>query len=332
MSGHKRDLLAMLGAFVVGSLTVFQSRINGQLGISLNDGFFAAWLSFGVGLLAVLVIVAVVPSFRASLGSLRAAVRPNAQGKRGIQPWQLLGGLGGATFVAGQGLTIRYLGVAIFTVAVVAAQNGSSLLVDRAGLGPAGVEPITFVRLAAAVIATFGVVIAVAGKLDSPSFRLWALGFALLAGAAIAVQQAINGRVGVAAGSPWAAGVTNFVVGFAGLTIALLISRLVNPRAWIWPPAPWNEPGLWLGGFIGVAFIVMAAAVVRIIGVLMFALASILGQIVTALAVDALFPTPGSQITWSLVLGIFVTAAAVILAGVSRQVRAHKAAKSLQSN
>ena len=46
------------------------------------------------------------------------------------------GGLGGAMYVASQSITVATLGVALFTVCIVAGQTGNSLLVDRLGLGP----------------------------------------------------------------------------------------------------------------------------------------------------------------------------------------------------
>jgi transporter family-2 protein len=48
----------------------------------------------------------------------------------------MLGGVGGAMFVAAQGLVVPTLG-ALFTVAVVAGQTGNSLVADRLGWAPA---------------------------------------------------------------------------------------------------------------------------------------------------------------------------------------------------
>ena len=134
---------AMVAAVVVSALTVVQSRINGQLGKELDDGILAAWISFVIGLVAIVVIVVASKRHRKAVGVLRDAVRKKPGRGRLIAPWELLGGLGGATFVAAQSTTVQYLGVAVFTVAVVAAQNANSLVVDRVGLGPAGVQTIT---------------------------------------------------------------------------------------------------------------------------------------------------------------------------------------------
>ena len=42
--------VALGGAVLVGVLTAIQARINGQLGLRLDDGFVAAAISFGSGL------------------------------------------------------------------------------------------------------------------------------------------------------------------------------------------------------------------------------------------------------------------------------------------
>lgn len=310
--------LASVGAFVVGLLVVLQSRINGALGELLDDGLLAAWISFSVGLVIAVVIVLAIPRQRATLATLKQSLRPSAGGKPVLKHWHLLGGIGGATLVAAQGLTVQYLGVAIFTVGIVAGQNASSLVVDRVGLGPAGVQRATPRRIIAAIIATVGVAIAVASQSTGGSLQVMALILVLTAGAMVAVQQAINARVREAARSPWTAALVNFVVGWVALTLAVGLFHVLSQGGFDGPPAPWNQPVLWLGGIIGVTFIVVAAVAVPVLGVLLFGLLSIAGQITGALVVDLLFPTPGTAFSWTLVVGVLITGSAVVLAALKR--------------
>jgi len=308
----------MVGAVFVGALTVIQSKINGELGAALGDGFFAAWISFSVGLIAITAIVFGSGSQRSAVRQLRAAVRPPDGSAALMKPWFLLGGLGGATFVAAQSTTVQYLGIAVFTVSIVAAQNGNSLFVDRAGLGPAGKQQLTVRRIVAALIATVGVAIAVSSRLGEQGFALWALAFALFAGSLIAIQQAINGRVAAAAGSAWVAGLMNFIVGWLGLSVAVVAYQLVSPHTFGATQLPWEAPWLYTGGFIGVAFIVVAAAVVHSLGVLLFALLSITGQMVGALVLDIFAGEPGEPVNFLLIVGLAITGGAVALAAISR--------------
>ena len=66
------------------------------------------------------------------------------------------------------------------------------------------------------------------------------------------------------------------------------------------------------------AFIATAAWVVRPLGILLFALLSITGQLGGALILDRLAPTAGSAPGWQLYLGVGLTGVAVVLAGVRR--------------
>ena len=71
------------------------------------------------------------------LGSVGARWPSRAAARAGaLRPWQLLGGVAGASLVASQGITVGTIGVALFVVAVVAGQTSSGLAVDHAGLGP----------------------------------------------------------------------------------------------------------------------------------------------------------------------------------------------------
>ena len=124
--------LAIVFALICGAGVAVQSRINGELGQQLGDGFVAATISFGSGLLILLVALAIAPSGRRGLGRVASALRA-----RSLPWWYVLGGSAGAFLVLSQGLTAAVLGVALFTVAIVAGQTVSGLVLDRIGLGPA---------------------------------------------------------------------------------------------------------------------------------------------------------------------------------------------------
>nr|WP_205779324.1 DMT family transporter [Micromonospora aurantiaca] len=288
-----------------GVMVAVQSRINGELGVRLADGIAAAVVSFGVGLLILLVLVPATPGGRRGLAALRGALRSGA-----LRPWQCLGGVCGAFLVATQGLTIGALGVAVFTVAVVAGQSGSSLLVDRAGIGPAGRQPVTPNRLIGAVLTVLAVLLAVGDRLGDPHALALAL-LPLAAGVGIAWQQAVNGRVRAAAGSAMTATLVNFTVGTAALLVTFAVDLAVRGRpAGAFPDEPW----LYLGGPLGIVFIALAAALVRFTGVLLLGLATIAGQIVGAVLLDLVLPTAASHPGLDTLLGAALTMVAVLVA------------------
>lgn len=297
--------VGLLAALLGGVGIAVQSKINGGLGNRLHDGFLAALISFGVGLVLVVVITVLQPSARRGLSAVRTARRDGT-----IRSWQLLGGVCGAALVASQGLTVATLGVAVFTVAVVAGQSLASLAVDRAGLGPAGPHPLTVTRVLGAALAIVAVVVAVVDRLNTPSAVLFAV-LPAVAGASTAWQQAINGRIRTAAHSVTAATLINFIAGTAALLVAVAIDITIRgtPSGSL-PTQPWY----YLGGALGVGFIAMAAAVVRHTGVLLLGLAMVAGQLVGALAIDVIAPASGSGPETNTLIGVGLTFLAVLVA------------------
>ena len=309
MSQHRVGPSAA-AAFGAGVVVAVQGRINGQLGEALDDGVLAAAINFAVGLSLLLVIVALRRSARAALRGLPAQLRG-----RQVPWWALLGGLGGAMYVAGQGVTIAALGVALFTVATVAGQTGMGLVVDRFGLGPTGSVAITTLRVAAAFLATVAVGLAATGRDSSGGGGSWLfLLLAFSAGAAVAFQAAFNGRISVATGQPTVAALVNFVVGLTALTVVLLLIHTVGGEPWPTLPSASGELWLYSGGAMGLLFVVTAAWTVRALGVLLFSLVVLSGTLLGAVAVDVVVPTEGAQLTWNLVVGIGLTLVAVALA------------------
>jgi transporter family-2 protein len=136
-------------AIVAGFAAAAQSRVNGSLAAQTGSPWAVALLSFAAGL--VLLTVALGFS-RAGRGAVARVVRGLRGGR--VRWWECLGGLGGAFFVTSQGLTVAALGVAVFTVALVAGQSVSSLVIDRAGLAPGGVRLISLGRVLGPALTT----------------------------------------------------------------------------------------------------------------------------------------------------------------------------------
>lgn len=301
-----RVALATAAAFLSGTMVALQSRINGQLSGELGDGFVTAFVSFGSGLVLLAVIVAIAPTGRRGVARVTAAVRT-----RRIPWWFLTGGAGGALFVLTQSLVVALIGVALFTVGVVAGQAASSLLIDRIGVGSMAPRPLTLLRVLGAVLALIAVVIAVSGQLrsDVPFVVLIA---PMLAGFAVGGQQAVNGQLREIADSPLTATFVSFLVGTTVLAIALAGHLLFAP----WPVAFPMDPWLYTGGLVGCVFIAIQAIAVRTTGVLLMGLAVLSGQVVAAAALDLALPVPGHEVGVATLAGAGLTLVAVALAAV----------------
>jgi transporter family-2 protein len=296
--------LAALG----GVTLAVQGRVNGQLGHLMHDGVFAALISFGVGTVLLAAAVAVTPSARAGLARLRSSVR----GGR-LHLWQCLGGACGAFLVTGQGLTVSILGVAVFTVAVVAGQVVASLAVDRAGLGPGAPEPVTLPRAAGAALAVVAVVVAVSDHAAIEAGGLWWALLPAVAGLGLAWQAAVNGLVRRESDHVVVPTLVNFSVG----TAALIVAAAVDVAARGLPAAPPAQWWYYIGGPLGMVTIITAVAVVRFTGVLLLGLASVAGQLTGAVVLDLVVPT-GGGLTAAGVIGTAITMVAVGVAAIRR--------------
>jgi len=221
---HDAGVLARTGpaagvAFVGGALFGLQTRVNGELAERAGSPFWAALVSFGSGLAVLLVVVAAVPRLR------RAAARAT---RNRLPWWTYLGGLAGGTLVVLSSVAVPRVGVATFTVGVVAGQAMGGLVVDRIGLGPGGPQPLSPWRIAGAAIAIVAVAILRLGHgreaAVTGSVLLGLLIAAAVGGAMASAQQALNGRVQRATGEGLLAATVNFSAGTALLVPAFVIA------------------------------------------------------------------------------------------------------------
>jgi transporter family-2 protein len=289
-----------------------QSRVNGELGSQIHDGFAAAVISFGSGLIIVLIGILFLPRGRRGVRRVATAVRG-----RDIPFWYVLGGAAGAFFVLSQGLVAAVLGVALFSVGVVAGQTIGGTIVDRRGLGSLPARALTIQRIVGAALALVAVVVSAWTQL-SGTVPAWMLLLPFIAGVLQAMQQAVNGEVRSIAESVATATLTNFVVGTTVLVIAFLIHTAIVGWPTTFPAAPW----MYVGGAIGVVFIAVGAAIVRSIGVLLLSLATIAGQLIASLLLDILLPTSREGVTLATILGTVLTLVAVVVAAVPPRARA----------
>lgn len=269
----------------------------------------AAWFSFGSGFL-VLCALWVWPSYRRRLGRVRTAL---ADGR--LSRWQLVGGGFGGLLVATQSYAVPHIGVALFLVALIGGQLGSALLVDRFGLGPGGVLPISFGRVVAALIAVSGVAVAVAGKVGA-GLALLPVVLAFAVGAGTAVQQALNGRVTQITRDGMATAWINFLVGCTVLVLIGSIPVFTSAPPWSGgaPTPPWWA---WIGGLCGVIFIAVLGWAAQHAGILELGLTMIAGQVIAGLVIDALTPEARDQIdAWALT-GAGLTLLAALTAGLA---------------
>lgn len=299
-------------AFVGGAVFALQTRVNGELGTRSGSAFWAALVSFGSGLLVLAVVLAAVPRLRAA--AARAA-------RHRLPWWTYLGGLGGATLVALSAVAVPKVGVATFTVGVVAGQAVGGLLVDRAGLGPGGPQAPTPSRVAGAALAVVAVAIIRLGH-DGGAVSggtVLAILVASTAGGAMgSVQQALNGRVQSATGEPLLAATVNFVTGLVPLAVVFaVVAATGHGPATPWPPAWW----LYAGGLLGIGYILSSIWSVRALGVLRLGLLLVAGQLAGGVLIDLVSPGRTGRPGLLTYVAVVLTVVAVAVAGAQSRSR-----------
>ena len=299
------DLLAAAS----GILIALQARANGELSHRLDNAPQAALVSFSSGLFFVALYALFSPAVKAGIVRLRAAVRNGD-----IPRWRLLAGALGGSFVAIQTSVVPLIGVAVYSVASLAGQTATSLIVDRIGLTGGGPKLISPRRVGAALITVFAVLVSVFDKIEAHSFSFIAVFLAVVAGALVGVQRALNGQINEHSGQSYTTSLLNFITGTSFLVIFIVILILLGQiELQPLPNGPW---WIYTGGVIGVIYIASTSLIVQHLGVLTFTLFSVGGQLFGSLLLDLYAPSEGVSVSWYLVTGIAMTYIGVVVGGV----------------
>jgi transporter family-2 protein len=290
-------------------MIAFQARANGELSYRLDNAPQAALVSFSSGLFFITIYAIFSPKIKEGIKRLRSAVSIGE-----IPKIRLLAGSLGGAFVALQTSVVPLIGVALYSVASIAGQSAVSLLVDRIGLTGGGVKLISPRRISAAFITVLAVLVSVIDKLEADNFQLFALLLALIAGALVGVQRALNGQINEHSQNSYTTSLLNFITGTSFLTL-FIITLIVLGRAEL-QPLPGGPWWIYTGGVIGVIYIAATSLIVQHLGVLTFTLFSVGGQLIASLLLDIYSPTQGVSVSWYLVSGIAMTYIGVLVGGV----------------
>lgn len=131
------------------------------------------------------------------------------------------------------------------------------------------------------------------------------IALAVLAGAMIPFQSAMNTQLGKSLQSPYFSALTVFVVAAIGLTIYNLVSRQPLPGGAQFAGAPWWG---YLGGVLGGAYILLIVICAPRLGIGTVTLMVLLGQVLAALVIDqfGLLNAPLHALTWQRAVGVLL--------------------------
>jgi bacterial/archaeal transporter family-2 protein len=135
---------------------------------------------------------------------------------------------------------------------------------------------------------------------------------ALLAGAVLPMQAAINAQLRYVVGSPVLAALVSFTVGTLSLLAYALMVRTPLPDSRLIAQAPW---WVWSGGLLGAAYVFAAVVVTPRLGVAALLGLALVGQSIAALIMDhyGLLGLTVRPLSGARVAGVLCLAAGVIL-------------------
>jgi transporter family-2 protein len=300
------DILAALS----GVLISLQTRANGELSHLIDNGLEAALVSFGSGLIIILLITPFNSHIKEGITNLREAVK-----QRKIAKWKLLAGALGGSFVAIQTQVVPLIGVAIYSVASIAGQTAMSLIVDRIGLTGGGKKLISPRRISAAFITVLAVLVSVLDRINSNNLSKFAVIGGCISGALVGFRSALNGEINEHTHQSFTTSLINFISGTSFLLLLMVGGIFLGKvHLTLLPGGPW---WIYTGGVIGVIYIAFISTIVQHLGVLTFTLFSVGGQLLSSLIIDVISPTKGVHVSTYLVTGIVMTYLGVIVGGVS---------------
>ena len=140
--------------------------------------------------------------------------------------------------------------------------------------------------------------------------------FAFLAGIALPVQGGANAELSRILGNPVTASLVSALVGIVLMVFLIIIFKAPLPNSDV-ISAPWWS---WLGGAMGVAFLVIGTFSIPVIGAVNFLVLVIAGQVLAALIIDrfGLLNIPVHAISLSRIIGVFFVIAGAIIINIKK--------------
>jgi bacterial/archaeal transporter family-2 protein len=305
------ELLAIPLLLTIGGMLALQAAANVQLSTATGSPFGASALQLGIA--ATLLLAAAAAAAAGTLGAFQLVAD--------AEPWQLVGGLGSAVYITAGILLFPRLGAVVSVGLFIAGQMLGSLALD--GFGWLGVsrEPLTAAALLGAAAVVVGAALIVRAQADARAIEgavrkraAW-LALALLAGAALPVQGAVNAGLRAELDAPATVGAFSFLVATVAMVLVLAGSMALAgasaPRTAPLRGVPWWG---WLGGLSGASYVTAVFLLIPEIGTAPTIALTVAGQQVASLLVDryGLFRLPPRPLPAVRLAGV-----ATLLAGVA---------------
>lgn len=294
-------------ALVAGGLLAVQAGANAQLSKAVGSPFAATTLQLAIGT-GLLLLVALFTGTVAVLGAV-----PQAEW------WHLIGGTASAVYVVSTIVLFPRLGAVVSVGLFIAGQMLASLALDSFGLLGVTHTGLRAGAAAGTLVVLFGVGMVVFGQGGKDNLKADKLGWialALVAGAVLPVQGAVNALLRQdLGGAPFAVGAVSFFVATLAMAAVLLLALVgqKTPRPDIGgvQTMPWWG---WLGGLAGATYVTTVFTAIPVIGAAAAVGFTVAGQQVASVFVDRYgwFRLPQRPVS-----GLRLAGVVLLLAGVA---------------
>jgi transporter family-2 protein len=237
----------------------------------------------------------------------------------GVPWWHAIGGVATAIYVASTILLFPRLGAVVTVGLFIAGQMLASLGLDTFGALGVPRQPVDAATMIGTLAVLAGAAAIVFGQKGATSelstSKLGWILLALLAGAVLPVQGAINGLLRGDIGAPFVVGTISFAVATLSMAAALLLtltlSNAPKPEFAGLARMPWWG---WLGAFCGATYVTTVFTAIPVIGTAAAVGLTVAGQQIASLFVDRYgwFRLPQREIS-----GLRYAGVAILLIGVA---------------
>jgi transporter family-2 protein len=294
-------------SLLAGALLAVQAGANTQLSKATGSAFAATTIQVAIAG-TLLVIVAAVTGTVFAFGRLPA-----------VPWWHAIGGIATAIYVASTILLFPRLGAVVTVGLFIAGQMVASLALDAFGVLGVMQQAPELATVIGTIAVLAGAAAIVFGQKGATSELCaskvgWIL-LALLAGAVLPIQGAINGLLREDIGAPFVVGTVSFAGATLSMVVVLLVTLILTdapkPQLGGLAKMPWWG---WLGAFCGATYVTTVFTAIPVIGTAAAVGLTVAGQQIASLFVDRYgwFRLPKREISRLRHAGV-----ALLLAGVA---------------
>ncbi|WP_125763478.1 DMT family transporter [Companilactobacillus hulinensis] len=296
-------IILALVPVLMGCGIAMQTAINSKLRHFVKSPYLASTVSFTIG--ALFLIALTIMSGESPFVSTNIII--------GNPWWIWLGGLLGVIGLTANILLFPHLGSIQTAVLPLFGQIIMGIIIDQFGLFSSPKSGLTIIKVLGVLLVTVGMLLAT-GMIGSKDRRGTGKNNLLLqlagigAGLLMASQVAINGHLGVILKSSVHAAMVSFSIGAILLWILLFILRTPIHDLSSAIHAGKSYWWIWIGGFLGAAYVFGSAWLVPQIGTGQVVVIALFGQLLFSALIDhlGLLGSPVNRVNFTRVIGLII--------------------------